>query len=458
MLTDDYGVRVLDLERDERRARVRVFVIRYDRKRRSHAPLPQDGAFFMRMLWEMAADGDPIRNEVSAEQVRDDAWVRGNAHRFVERFVEDASRKPSMDDGGYDLLDGDFHYERDGGWPHEFRFVQGDYDVRVTDARWLEHVRNGQALGSASREAGTAQLRPGDLPYLPDLRRPAVTLMPFLDEPDEFGEFDDDCVLDRLVFSDDSRYLAVTGEGGALVVYETGGWTEKARAHPGRDGLDGVIWVPGRHVVVLSDSYKIHGERPWAYDVDAGKEVEALEQAGHMRSRTGRYRVEFGRDGSIVFVTQDRTVPVGPDDESLLSTDDVAFDAAESRVFVCRGPNVYVLDPATGEPLDTITAGVRRLGSVAVSPDGAYVATAPHTTYGMAPWPPRPEVEGREAGDEPSVWRVADGRPVQHCRIGLNIGALAWSPDGRWLAANVDGGHHPSDPAQIYVFEVPHPE
>ncbi|XVQ13261.1 WD40 repeat domain-containing protein [Spirillospora sp. CA-255316] len=455
MLADDYGVRVLNVDPDERRVRVRVFVVRYDRKRRRHPALPGDVGFFVRMLWGYAGGGDPIRGEISVEQARDQEWVGANGHWFVERVEGVGSRKSSLDDGGYDLLDGDFHYERDGGWPHEFRFAQGDYDVRVTDARWLEHLRPGQVLGSASREAATEHLRPDDVPRLPDLRRPAVVLTPFLEDPDEF---DDDRVLDRLVFSDDSRYLAVTDEGGELVVYETDGWTEKVRIHPGRDGLDGVIWVPGRHVVVLSDRYGIYGEPPWAYDVDAGKEVEIPVEAGHVRSRTGRYRVEFGSGGTVDFVsaplTPDRTVPVGPADEDLLSADAVAFDAAESRMFVCRGPNVYVLDPASGELLDTVTAGVRRLGSVAVSPDGAYLATAPQIASGMVPWPPRPEVEGREAGDEPSIWRVADGRPVLHCRIGLSAGALAWSPDGRRLAACVDGRHHPGDPAQVYVFEV----
>ncbi|WP_149260773.1 WD40 repeat domain-containing protein [Actinomadura sp. K4S16] len=459
MLTDDYGISVLDLDRTERRVRVRVFVVRYDIERRSHPPVPSEAAFFVRLLWETAADGDPIREEISAARIRDDAWLEQNSRWFVERVEGRDGYKEQLDGGDYGLLDGDTHYQRGDGWTGEFRFAQGDFDVRVPDPRWLHHLEPGLVLGSASRDAATEHLRPEDVPHLPGLRSPVATLTPFPEEPDEYDELEDPAVLDRLVFSDDSRYLAVTSEDGGLVVYETDGWTERARVHPGRDGLDNAMWVPGEHVIVLTDAYGIHDAEPWAYDMDAGAEVPAPQQAGHVRSRTGRYRVEFGEDGTVAFVTAprtpDRTVPVGPDDDSLLSADAVAFDAAESRMFVCWGPNVYVLDPATGRALDTITAGVRRLGSVAASPDGAYIATAPHTWPGMAPWPARPEAEGREAGDEPSIWRVADGRPLLHCKLGLNIGALAWSPNGRWLAANTDGPLHPSDPVQTYVFRVP---
>ncbi|WP_433176126.1 WD40 repeat domain-containing protein [Actinoallomurus sp. CA-150999] len=335
----------------------------------------------------------------------------------------------------------------------------------MTDARWLRHLSVDQTLGSSSRAATTGHFRPEDARHVPDLRRPAVTLTPFLPEDEEEAdELWEESVTEGLVFSDDSRYLAVTSEGGELVVYETTGWTECARAHPEGE-LDNAMWVPGEHVIVLSDAYGISGASQWAYDVDAGAVVDVPVEAGHARSHTGRYRVEYGSGPRVDFVSTprvpDRAVPVGPDDELRLSVDDVrlsvddvAFDVAESRMVACRGPNVYVMDPATGDLLGTVTAGVRRLGSVAVSPDGAYLATAPHTTYGMTPWPPDPEVEGREAGDEPSIWRVADGEPVLHCRIGLNVEALAWSPDGRWLAANVDGEYHPSDPMQIYVFPI----
>lgn len=73
MLTDLYGARVLALAPDERHVRFRIFVIRYDRKRQSHPPLPDDPAFFLRLLWETARNGDPIRGEVTAGEVRGSA-------------------------------------------------------------------------------------------------------------------------------------------------------------------------------------------------------------------------------------------------------------------------------------------------------------------------------------------------------------------------------------------------
>src|SRR4051812_39095292 len=110
MLTDLYGARVLALAPDERRVRFRIFVIRYDRKRQSHPPLPDDTAFFLRLLWEIARNGDPIHGEVTAGEVRDDAWAARNGQRFVER----AERVDGRDLPNYDLLNGDFHYEREG--------------------------------------------------------------------------------------------------------------------------------------------------------------------------------------------------------------------------------------------------------------------------------------------------------------------------------------------------------
>ncbi|WAP60426.1 hypothetical protein [Streptomyces sp. S465] len=43
----------------------------------------------------------------------------------------------------FDTLQEEGIHQRDGGWPDERLLVQADYEVQVTDRRWLEHLRPG---------------------------------------------------------------------------------------------------------------------------------------------------------------------------------------------------------------------------------------------------------------------------------------------------------------------------
>ncbi|MGW5696477.1 hypothetical protein ACWEWX_37965 [Streptomyces asiaticus] len=63
MSTDMYGVRVLAVDPDELRARLKVFVVYYDVGSRTHIPLPnEEPNTFLHFLWEAASgylgDGD----------------------------------------------------------------------------------------------------------------------------------------------------------------------------------------------------------------------------------------------------------------------------------------------------------------------------------------------------------------------------------------------------------------
>lgn len=163
-----YWVRVAGLEAAGRRVRFRVFLVRCCEAWGQDRLLPDDAGFFLRLLWE-AADGmrarrGPLSDALAAEGEIHTAWVDANAHRFVERVEQVAVRNLPGDNDRFRTLvafyedRGDalaaFHRGREGRRngvsEHEDRLVQADYDVWVTDARWLEPLREGKEWGTAA--------------------------------------------------------------------------------------------------------------------------------------------------------------------------------------------------------------------------------------------------------------------------------------------------------------------
>ncbi|WP_405610317.1 WD40 repeat domain-containing protein [Streptomyces sp. NBC_01508] len=435
-----YGVRVLDLQPDRRRVRFRVFVVDYDVGRRWHAELPTDPGFFMQLLWE-SAEGHkgPLRRVGTWQELDDDGWLAVNTRWFVEGLERVAvhNHPPSDEDWEHiNALQGRMR-ERDDAWPDEDRLVRADYEVRVTDPRWLEHLAPGLSWQSGYYPDHTRQLRAEDAPHIPDLTVPEAVLTPFAGSESS---------VVALAFSDDGRYLAVTNEDGELAVHDTNDRSERLHAEPESAGRD-IMWVPGRHVVTLKED-EYDDLLPWAYDLDADTEIDIPVEPGRARSRTGRFRVEYGGGDRIDFVsggsTPDRTVPLG--DEPSRHVTSVAFSADETRMFVAHGLQVRVIEPDTGRILNTLTVPGSWLDSVAASPDGAYLAVAT-----------------RDWNDErkctPDIYRVADRQLIlrrpgkDHTEPGLGAQALAWSPDGARLAAVVEDEIHlfrvglPAEPA-----------
>ncbi|MEV0345784.1 hypothetical protein AB0H88_08455 [Nonomuraea sp. NPDC050680] len=157
MIIYTHGVRVLEL--DERRVRLRVFLADYDPSQPHRVLLPEGRSFFFGVLWQ-AADGEagrrrgPLNGLVPLEDTLDPDWVEANAGRFVESVERVGARNLPAGDELADLyethyteLDRRLHrwHER---WEHEDLLLQADYDVVVTDARWLEPLREGQGMGT----------------------------------------------------------------------------------------------------------------------------------------------------------------------------------------------------------------------------------------------------------------------------------------------------------------------
>jgi hypothetical protein len=335
-VTSSFALRVLELDPEHRRVRLRVTVLTYDKRDRYHDPLPDDPSFFMRVLWDEAdtrfGDGGPLGDAVSVDEILDDDWVDSNTWRYVARVREVTTRNVPFTEAHWARLPGVWSYSDDGEFlGAEEVFVGGDYDVWVTDGRWVAHLYPGMSWCTASYATDADQLGAADAPFLPVPHPPVATFDVF----DEQGS--GRCAL---AFSDGGQYLAVTREHGTVVVYRVGDWIEVLRIDSGVT-MSRLSWVPGCSIVTLDDDA---ATASWAYDLASGAVVEP----GAARAAAG--------------------------------------------------------------------PGVLRswVPSLAPAPDGRYLAFS--------------------CGTEIGVLRMSDAALTMRCHLG-GPSVLAWSPDGRWLAA-----------------------
>ncbi|GAA3618782.1 hypothetical protein GCM10022419_125370 [Nonomuraea rosea] len=181
VMTDLYGIRVIALEPEQRRARLRVFVTYYDADEYDQALLDGDASFFLRVLWDEAdtrfEDGGPLGEHVSLDEILDEDWVDGNTWRFIERYEAVTSKNvpfTKTDIANLPTRHYDLHWFTD-----EELLVQTDYDVWVTDPRWLAHLSVGQNWTTTSYPTQSDRLRPEDAPLVPGPRPPAATFTVF---------------------------------------------------------------------------------------------------------------------------------------------------------------------------------------------------------------------------------------------------------------------------------------
>lgn len=175
MSTDMYGVRVLKVDPDRLPVRIQVLVVYYDTGSRTHIPLPgEEPGVFLHFLWESAAgylsnDDErkgPLGRVLSTDDILNYEWVDTNARRFISEVRRTETLNDPPTEEQWEELH-DFYYERGGTWQDEGLLIQGEYEIRVTDRKWLEHLSKGQAWSSAAFPLNGDSWTAEDAPYIP---------------------------------------------------------------------------------------------------------------------------------------------------------------------------------------------------------------------------------------------------------------------------------------------------
>ncbi|RHY26793.1 hypothetical protein DYB32_007291 [Aphanomyces invadans] len=152
MSTDLYRIRIVRVDGVRRIVIFRVYNVYYVG---SHS-LPQHPSFFVLLLTDpltyIGAGGasfavleSPFNEAVTLCQALSRAWMTKHSHEYVVRMQIQSYRPCTIPEvvAGQDM----FVYSRS---PDEDKLEQAEYEVEFTDAKWMEHFKEGHVWQTTS--------------------------------------------------------------------------------------------------------------------------------------------------------------------------------------------------------------------------------------------------------------------------------------------------------------------
>lgn len=413
MSTDLYGIRVLETDPAERRVRLNVFVVYYDTAYERHEPIPEDHSFFLRVLWDRGdtrfGGGGPIGDVIDVDQILDEHWVDTHTWRFIDSVELLQTRNFPLD--SYTGMS-DFYYERDGRWQDEDKLVQAEFDVYVSDERYIEHLYEGMSWGSTAYQTRALRIDRNFAAELPFPAGEPVTLEPF-EGPQEAG------TPGTMQFSADGSRLFLLSQENELLALESGSWEECWRSAGSsmlsflnRDDRKGIAWIC------------YDGEIQHVWNTENGTQsAEKPLSAARYVSPQGSYFAVFGDEEALSFTDAE-----GRETQRLeLPGYATALTFTADETYFATGGSfneVYIYEAATATRLQTLTLPEgSRVSDLAFHPKGHLLAVC------ILNGPLR-------------IYEWQSGREVfrMYAPDGSFMGPALWSPDGTYFAIqHVDG-------------------
>lgn len=394
MSTDLYGIRVLQIDPEAFRMRLRVFVVYYDTEYEYHQPIPEDRSFFVRVL----CDKDGLGDDISAADRFNEAYVDANAFRFVDRFVELERRNAPLQ--SYDSYS-DFYYERDGKWENEEYLVQADFDLYVTDRRYLEPFEILESWGTTAYPTTSDQLRASEYLEIPDFLH-THTFSPFEDAELEAS------TVDSMSFSADNGLLAIANNESDLRVFDTKTWTATAEV----ENAGGMFFQPGwtqdgRIAGISEDNQNFI-----AIDLKTLQKEPFAPFGWSARPGGKRFLNGHNDDKVVIYNQQGETLFEIPRPPGYMSW--ASFDSSgDLCALAIEGQVLHLVDLASGEVKEFDYSGVC---AVALSPDGKFIVSALTKQF--------------------VVLRANTGEVIRTMKVQGYPTAVAWSPDGNYVATS----------------------
>lgn len=393
MSTDLYGIRILEVDPEASRIRMRVFVVYYDTSYEYHQPIPDDRSFFVRVL----CDDDAFGDDISDDDRFDEKWIDANAFRFIDRFVELETRNYPVE--SYEGLF-DFYYARGGTWQDEDKLVQADYDVFVTKPEYLESYAEGDSWGTTSYPTKSDDLQLEDYPHIPLLSDVYEHFDPFSDLEEEHS------VVEKMRFSPDAKHIVMTSNEGDIRVFKTSDWSKVAEFSPNTYWWSEPYWIDNHQVVFNVP----HDAQVLDIRTNTTKPFEG--NSGPGASPTGRYFVnDYDNDDVKLFDQNLNVIYEGERPrETMVYT---GFSADETKcALAIEVYSLHLIDVTTGDIIKEYNHN--NLHDICCSPDAKYFLASDYNQF--------------------MIIRASDGAIIRTYKPKIGIPThVAWSTDGQYI-------------------------